>query len=277
MPASRNVMTASRAPASRMHLEFGHALAELSAAAILPYFRKPLTVSNKAGAAGFDPVTAADRAAERAIRKAVVDRFPDHGIVGEEYGVVTGKGRYRWVIDPIDGTRAFITGSPLWGTLIGLMDGERPALGLMNQPFTGERFWSDGRRAHWRGPSGKARSLDTRACARLSEAVLTSTHPDLFAPGEEAERFSAVRSRVRMTRFGGDCYGYCLLAAGFVDLIIEAGLKTYDIVALVPIIEAAGGLVTAWDGGPASEGGRIVAAGDPRVHQEAIAILGGRR
>ena len=147
----------------------------------------------------------------------------------------------------------------------------------MNQPFTGERFWSDGRRAHWRGPSGKARRIEHARLRAARDAVLTSTHPDLFAPAEEAARFNAVRSRVRMTRFGGDCYGYCLLAAGFVDLIIEAGLKTYDIVALVPIIEAAGGLVTTWDGGPASEGGRIVAAGDRRVHQEAMAILGGGR
>ena len=215
--------------------------------------------------------------AERAIRKAVLARFPDHGIVGEEFGAVAGAGRFRWVIDPIDGTRAFITGSPLWGTLIGLMDGQRPVLGLMNQPFTGERFWSDGRRAQGRGPGGRTRSLKTRPCARLADATLTTTHPDLFASGHEAGRFDAVRSRVRMTRYGGDCYGYCLLAAGFVDLIVEAGLKPYDIVALVPIIEAAGGLVTTWDGGPATDGGRIVAAGDSRVHQEALAILRGRR
>ena len=270
-------MTTDRSTASRVHLEFAHALADLSAGAILPYFRKPLAVSNKAGPSGFDPVTAADRAAERAIRKAVLARFPDHGIVGEEYGAVAGKGRYRWVIDPIDGTRAFIMGSPLWGTLIGLMDGASPTLGLMNQPFTAERFWSDGRRAHWRGASGKARSIKTRSCARLADAILTASHPDLFASADEAARFNAVRSRVRMTRYGGDCYGYCLLAAGFVDLIIEAGLKTYDIVALVPIIEAAGGIVTTWDGGPASEGGRIVAAGDSRLHQEALAILRGGR
>jgi histidinol phosphatase-like enzyme (inositol monophosphatase family) len=260
---------------SRAHLEFAHVLADISAGAILPHFRKPLTIRNKAGPAAFDPVTVADRAAEGAIRKAVMARFPDHGIVGEEYGTVAGKGRYRWLIDPIDGTRAFIMGSPLWGTLIGLMDGPRPILGLMNQPFTGERFWSDGRRAHWRGPSGNARRIKTRACARLGDAVLTTTHPDLFASTGEAACFGDVRSRVRMTRYGGDCYGYCLLAAGFVDLIVEAGLKPYDVVALEPIIEAAGGVVTTWDGGPASGGGRIVAAGDSRVHQEAMAILRG--
>jgi myo-inositol-1(or 4)-monophosphatase len=270
-------VTTDRDTATRAHLEFAHVLADISADTILPYFRKPLTISNKAGPSAFDPVTAADRAAERAIRKAIVARFPDHGIVGEEFGTIVGKGRYRWLIDPIDGTRAFIMGSPLWGTLIGLMDGPRPILGLMNQPFTGERFWSDGHRAHWRGPGGKARRIKTRACARLGDAVLTTTHPDLFATVADAARFGDVRSRVRMTRYGGDCYGYCLLAAGFVDLIVEAGLKPYDVVALVPIIEAAGGVLTTWDGGPASEGGHIIAAGDKRVHQEAMAILRGGR
>jgi myo-inositol-1(or 4)-monophosphatase len=270
-------VTTDRNRATRAHLEFAHVLADISAGGILPYFRKPLTISNKAGPSAFDPVTAADRAAERAIRKAIVARFPDHGIVGEEFGTIVGKSRYRWLIDPIDGTRAFIMGSPLWGTLIGLMDGPRPILGLMNQPFTGERFWSDGHRAHWRGPGGKARRIKTRACARLGDAVLTTTHPDLFATVADAARFGDVRSRVRMTRYGGDCYGYCLLAAGFVDLIVEAGLKPYDVVALVPIIEAAGGVLTTWDGGPASEGGHIIAAGDKRVHQEAMAILRGGR
>ena len=266
-------MTANRHTASRAHIDFAHEVANLSAKAILPHFRRTLAVSNKAGPTAFDPVTAADRAAERAIRKAVLNRFPDHGIVGEEYGAVAGAGRYCWVIDPIDGTRAFIIGSPMWGTLIGLMDGGQPILGLMDQPFTGERFWSDGRRANWRGRDGKARRIKTRACTRLADAVLSATHPDMFAPAPEAASFGAVRSRVRMTRYGGDCYGYCLLAAGFIDVIIEASLKPYDIVALIPIIEAAGGIVTGWDGGPATDGGNIIAAGDRRVHGEAIALL----
>jgi len=256
-----------------MYVDFAHVVADISADAILPYFRKPLSVTNKAGAgAGFDPVTPADRAAERAIRKAVKARFPQHGIIGEEFADVAGKGRYRWLIDPIDGTRAFITGSPLWGTLIGLLDGPTPVLGLMNQPFTGERFWSDGRVSRLRGPGGKVRRLKTRACARLADATLTSTHPDLFSSADAA-RFRGVKSRVRMTRFGGDCYGYCLLAAGFVDLILESGLKPYDIVPLIPISEAAGGRVTTWDGAPAAQGGRIIAAGDARVHEAAMKLL----
>jgi myo-inositol-1(or 4)-monophosphatase len=260
--------------ASKTHLQFAHALADRSGAVIRPYFRRALAVASKGGRAAFDPVTAADRAAERAIRKAILARYPDHGIVGEEYGNVAGRGRYHWVIDPIDGTRAFIMGSPLWGTLIGLIDGARPTLGLMDQPFTTERFWSDGRRAHCRRPGGRQQRLRTRPCARLADAILGSTHPDLFASGEEAGRFAALKSRVLMTRYGGDCYGYCLLAAGCVDLIVEAGLKPYDVVALVPIVEAAGGFISTWGGAPAMAGGRIVAAGDARVHQEALAILG---
>jgi myo-inositol-1(or 4)-monophosphatase len=258
-------------------VEFAHALADISGKAILPYFRKPIGVTNKGGTAGFDPVTAADRAAERAIRKAIRARFPDHGIVGEEFAAVTGSSRYRWLIDPIDGTRAFIMGSPLWGTLLGLMDGPTPILGLMDQPFTGERFWSDRAGARWRGPHGKTRRIATRPCAGLADAILTSTHPEMFKAGGEAARFDAVRSRVRMTRYGGDCYGYCLLAAGHVDVVIETSLKPYDIMPLVPIIEAAGGVVTTWEGTPATDGGRIVAAGDGRVHQEALAILRGMR
>jgi myo-inositol-1(or 4)-monophosphatase len=270
-------VTSARNTAVETHLEFAHVLANISGEAILPYFRKPLAVKNKAGVSGFDPVTAADRAAERVIRKAVLQRFPDHGVVGEEYGAILGKGRYRWLIDPIDGTRAFITGSPLWGTLIGLIDGSRPTLGLMNQPFTGERFWSDARQAHWRGPNGEMRRIRTRACARLADAVLTTTHPDVFVSPADLARFDDLRARVRMTRYGGDCYGYCLLAAGCIDVIVEAGLKAYDVVALVPIIEAAGGVITTWEGEPALEGGRIIAAGDRRVHEQAMAVLRGSR
>jgi histidinol-phosphatase len=259
----------------RAHLEFAHRLADLSGPAILPYFRKTIAIKNKAGASGFDPVTAADRAAERRIRKAIVEHHPDHGIVGEELGVRLGTGPYQWVIDPIDGTRAFITGSPLWGTLIGLLEEGRPRLGLMNQPFTGERFWSHGAAARARAPDGSIRRLKTRSCAGLREATLTTTHPDLFASGPENTAFQRLKAKARMTRYGGDCYGYCLLAAGFIDIIVECGLKPYDVVALIPIIEGAGGVITTWRGEPATAGGRIVAAGDARVHEEALALLRG--
>ena len=228
---------------------------------------------NKAGAAGFDPVTPADRAAERVIRAAIAKRFPDHGIIGEEFAPRPGAGRHQWVVDPIDGTRAFIAGSRLWGTLIGLIEDGTPVLGLMHQPFTSERFWADGRTTRMRGPNGKVRRLKTRACARLADAVLTTTHPDLFFAASEIARFDEVRSRVRMTQYGGDCYGYCLLAAGFVDIIVEAGLKPHDVVALIPIVEGAGGQITTWDNKPALQGGRILATGDKRVHEEALALL----
>jgi histidinol-phosphatase len=255
--------------------KFAHDLADLSAAAILPYFRRSLRVTNKHAGSGFDPVTAADRAAERAIRAAIAKRFPDHGILGEEFAAVAGAGRYQWVVDPIDGTRAFIMGSPLWGTLIGLVADGRPLLGIMDQPFTRERFWGDGVAAHMRGPDGKSRRLRTRGCAGLGDAVLTSTAPELFASREERASFARARERARMTRYGGDCYGYCLLAAGLVDVVIEAGLKPHDIVALIPIIEGAGGRITTWDGKPALAGGRIVASGDPSVHAETLALLQG--
>jgi myo-inositol-1(or 4)-monophosphatase len=176
-------------------------------------------------------------------------------------------------VDPIDGTRAFIMGSPMWGTLIGLLDGGSPLLGFMDQPFTRERYWSSADVSHLRIGDGPAQRITTRACPRLADAMLSTTHPDLFEPGAEIEAFARLTSEVRMTRYGGDCYAYCLLAAGFVDLIVEAGLKPYDIVALIPIIERAGGRISTWDGGPATAGGRIVAAGDPRLHEQAIAVL----
>jgi histidinol phosphatase-like enzyme (inositol monophosphatase family) len=254
-------------------LDFAHGLADLSGTIIRPYFRKTLAVANKGEKGAFDPVTKADRAAERAIRRAIKERWPDHGLIGEELGSAGEDRRFRWVVDPIDGTRAFIMGSPLWGTLIGLLDEEEPILGLMDQPFTGERFWSGATGAHMRTGAGKPRRIKTRACASLAEATLTTTHPELFAEGREAQAFARLAGRVRMTRYGGDCYGYCLLAAGFVDLVVEAGLKAHDVVALIPIIERAGGRMTTWEGGPATSGGTVIAAGDARLHEQAMAIL----
>jgi histidinol phosphatase-like enzyme (inositol monophosphatase family) len=255
-------------------IDVAHVLADLAGAAILPHFRRRLKVTNKSGA-GYDPVTVADRAAERAMRAAIAKQFPEHGIVGEEFAPRPGAGIHQWVLDPIDGTRAFIMGSPLWGTLIGLLVDGVPVLGVMDQPYTRERFWGVKGRAHLRGPDGSTRRLKARECATLAEAVLTTTHPDLFAVRPEGAAFARVRARARMTRYGGDCYGYCLLAAGFVDIVVEAGLKPHDIVALIPIIEGAGGQITTWDNQPATDGGRILATGDRRLHAEAIALLRG--
>ena len=257
-------------------LAFAHDMADQSARVILPHFRKRIAVENKAAAgASFDPVTAADKAAERLIAKALKSYWPDHSIVGEEYGRRDGASSYRWVIDPIDGTKAFILGLPIWGTLIGLIDGETPMLGMMNQPFTGERFWSGEKASYMRTAAHEAKRIRTRACPDLASAMLSTTHPDLLAAGEETERFFALKDRARMTRYGGDCYAYCLLAAGFIDLVVESGLKPHDIVALIPIIERAGGIITTWDGKPATDGGRILACGDPKLHDKAMRVLAG--
>ncbi len=254
-------------------LEIGHRLCDLSREAVLPFFRQPIDVENKAGSGGYDPVTAADQAAERVIREELARSCPHHGIVGEEFGAERADAADVWVIDPIDGTRAFITGSPLWGTLVGLIGSGQPELGLMDQPFTGERFWAGAERSYWRGNSGEIRELSTRACPSLGSAVLATTHPDLFASGEEADGFFRIKDQVRMSRYGGDCYSYAMLASGFIDIIVEAGLNSYDIAALIPIIEKAGGVVTTWDGKPAFNGGRIVACGDERLHEAALRVL----
>lgn len=265
----------SRSPAPRFTelLDFAHELADASGRAILPHFRKQIRIDNKAGDGGFDPVTAADRAAERVISRLVGQRWPDHGIVGEEYGNRLASARFRWIIDPIDGTRSFMTGSPMWGTLIGLMDGERATLGLVDQPYTRERFWSGQKTSHMRDASGRVRRIKTRPSPDIGGAVMMTTHPDLFAKGHEEDAFHRVKRKARMTRYGGDCYSYCLLAAGFVDLVVETDLKPFDIVAHIPLIERAGGVITAWDGGTAADGGRIVAAGDPRLHETVLKML----
>jgi histidinol phosphatase-like enzyme (inositol monophosphatase family) len=266
-------VTRSGRPGLPAFIAVAHELADLSGAAILPYFRRSIRVENKAGKGGFDPVTAADRSAERAISRSLSRYWPEHGLEGEEYGSRRGAGRLRWVVDPIDGTRAFILGLPVWGTLIGLMDGDIPLLGMMDQPYIRERFWSGVRASYLRGPDGKQRRLKTRACDQLGNAMLSTTSPDLFAPGVEQRGFAALKARVRAARYGGDCYAYCLLAAGYIDVVVESGLKAHDVVALIPIIERAGGCITTWDGRSAAGGGRIVATGDPRLHEEVLGVL----
>lgn len=268
-------MTASeRLPPARL-LETAHALADASGKVILKHFRKPLAVDNKAGRGAFDPVTEADRAGERAIRKLLGKLHPEHGVLGEELGAQDSGSPYTWVLDPVDGTRAFITGMPLWGTLIGLTYEGRAEVGLMDQPYTGERVWAAGGAAYWRSVDGRARRIAATACRRLEDARLTATTPDMFAEGAEQEAFAKLKARARLTRFGGDCYAYCLLAAGHIDVVVETSLKPYDIVALVPIIERAGGVVTTWEGERPEAGGRIVAAGDPKLHEAVLKVLGG--
>ncbi len=258
--------------------KFVEELADVSGEAILPFFRTALSAQNKSAVGGFDPVTEADHAAETAMRRLIEHFFPEHGIVGEEFGDRKLDAEYVWTLDPIDGTKSFICGFPTWGTLIGLSHNGAPVYGMMNQPFTRERFYSDGEAAFWRGPSRQVgtekRRLTTRPCATLSEATLMTTSPLLIEEGRLGA-FRRVEKEVRLSRYGGDCYAYCALAAGHVDLVIEAGLHPYDIVALIPIVRGAGGIVTTWSGEDASNGGAIVAASDPRVHEAALKLLAG--
>jgi myo-inositol-1(or 4)-monophosphatase len=248
-------------------------LAAAAGDAVLPFFRTSLSVENKSRGGNFDPVTAADRAAEQAMRAMIRENFPEHGIVGEEFGNERTDAEYVWVLDPIDGTKSFISGMPAWGTLIALMRHGEPVYGLMHQPFTREHFSGDGGAAHYRGPAG-ARALHARHCTSLGEATMMTTSPLLM---DDAERnaFGILEKSVRLSRYGGDCYAYCMVAAGHVDVVIEAGLKPYDVIPLIPIILGAGGVITTWDGGPAKNGGRVIAAGDKRVHEAAMAMLKG--
>ncbi len=247
-------------------------LATASGETILPFFRTALAVEVKKRDDGaFDPVTEADRAAEAAMRTLIRDSFPAHGIIGEEYGSERADAEYVWVLDPIDGTKAFISGMPIWGTLIALTRFGEPVFGMMHQPFTAERFAGDGGAAHYRGPAGK-RDLRVRPCASLKEAIIYTTSPLLMKPADR-ELFHRVEEKTRLSRYGGDCYAYCMLAAGLIDIIIETELKPHDVMALIPIVTGAGGVMTTWENGPPQTAGRIVAAGDRRVHAAALKLL----
>lgn len=247
--------------------------AALDAAAreTLPRFRQFVDVANKESR-GFDPVTEADREAERVIREVIEGRFPDHGIVGEEFGDKTGSTPYKWIIDPIDGTRAFISGIPVWGTLLALYENDRPVAGAMEQPFTGERFLAlDGQSTLYR--QGQTTPLKTGQVENLEHATLMTTDPNLFV-AEEDQSYFVLQSACQLTRYGCDCYAYGMLASGHVDLVVESGLNIYDIAALIPIIENAGGLVTDWNGGSAHNGGQILAAANQSIHRAAVDLLG---
>lgn len=251
------------------YLALAAELADVAGAAIRPYFRRPLAVDDKPD---LTPVTVADRAAEQAMRRLIETRFPKHGIIGEEFGRVREDAELVWVLDPIDGTKSFISGVPLFGTLIALTRGGDPILGIIDQPISGER---------WVGAAGRPTTLNgaairCRECPGLASATLFATTPDMFL-GPDAASFARVSAAVKLVRFGADCYAYGLLAAGFVDLVIEASLKPYDFCAMIPIIEGAGGLATDWRGerlGLASDG-RVLMAGDRRAHLAAHALLDG--
>ncbi len=248
-------------------------IAEVAAAETLPRFRKQGVVSNKE-LESFDPVTEADREAERAIRALIHAEFPDHGILGEEHGNENMASRHVWVIDPIDGTRAYISGLPVWGTLVGFTEDGDAVAGMMSQPFTGELFYANASGAHYEGPGGP-RVLATRKTTRLADATLFTTTPALFKAREARQRYDGLEAKVRLARYGTDCYAFAMVASGSVDVAVDPGLKPYDIVALIPIIEQAGGVVTRRDGGPAETAGDIVAAASPELHRAALDLLNG--
>ena len=256
-----------------------HALADAAAAQTLPRFRRrDLDVDDKGGsrfdAGRFDPVTEADRAAEAAMRAVLAERRPLDAVLGEEEAARPGTSGLTWVLDPIDGTRAFITGAPVWGTLIAVGDADGPAFGIIDQPYTGERFWG-GFGAAALSRAGAETPLRTRARADLASATILTTHPEI-GTAEERAAFKRLAARCRLVRHGLDCYGYAMVAAGHADLVVEAGLHPYDIQGPMAVVEAAGGVVTDWEGRPAWSGGRVVAAGDPDLHRAAIEALSGR-
>ncbi len=252
-------------------------LGDAATETILPFFRTAIGTEDKNKGGRFDPVTEADRAAEVAMRRMIERQFPDHGIVGEEFGTKNPDAEYVWVLDPIDGTKAFISGLPTWGVLIGLLHRGRPCYGMMVQPFTQERFVGDGTKAQWRGTglglSRGIRRLTTRKCATLKEATLMTTSPLLYSE-DKLEALRRLEAEARLTRYGVDCYAFAMLAAGHVDCVVESGVQPYDVVALIPVVEGAGGIMTDWKGGDASKGGDVVASGDRRLHDEALARLG---
>jgi inositol-phosphate phosphatase/L-galactose 1-phosphate phosphatase/histidinol-phosphatase len=250
-------------------IDFAHRLADQTGEIIRRKFRTPLTVAHKPDAS---PVTEVDREAETAIRDMVRATYPEHGVIGEEFEAERPDADYVWVVDPLDGTKGFITGKPLFGTLIGLLRGGLPVLGLIDHPILRER---------WIGARGHATSVNgdpaqVRACASVSEAVLFTTDPDTFQ-GTDGEAFRRVRDTSRMTMYGGDCYCYGLLASGLVDLIVEVGLGPDDYFPMIAMIEEAGGVVTDWSGAPfdMNSDGRILVAGDEAVYTEALALLKG--
>ena len=257
-------------------IAFAHKLADVSGETIRPYFRQRLDVADKKmmieGKAIFDPVTEADKNAEKAIRAVIDAERPDDGILGEEFGEKLGNNGLRWVLDPVDGTRAFINGRHEWGSLIALEQDLKPVLGVIDQPWIGERFVGANGQAelHYKGA---ITPLKTRKGVALEDAILCATHPDAFYRPGEAEAFRRVEKKAKLTRWGGDCYIFGLLALGFCDVIVESTFKRWDVAALIPLVEGAGGVITNWQGGDCSAGGQCIAAGDKRIHAAALELL----
>lgn len=257
---------ASLAELEGFALDLGRTAGNIASA----HFRRAYTIDNK-DETGFDPVTSADRAIEAVLRKAILERYPDHGIVAEEEGPRPSASPFTWYLDPIDGTRAFMMGLPLWGTLIGLTRDHAPLFGLLSQPILGEVFLGTPSASWLISEEGRSR-LKARACSGLDRAVLACTHPDLF-DGASAAAFAALAESCLLHRFGGDCYNYAMLAAGFIDLVVEGQLHPWDVVPLIPIVEGAGGVITDWRGSAPLSGGLVVAAATPELHRRALKVL----
>ena len=262
-------MAASPVPDLDVLIAFADRLADAAGAAIRPYFRQPIDVVSKADAS---PVTVADRNSERAMRDLIEAHYPDHGIYGEEFGVVRPDADYVWILDPVDGTKSFITGLPIFGTLIALCHRDEPIIGIIDQPILRER---------WTGASGRAtllngRPVRVRPCAGFSEAALFTTSNELFSP-EETVAFRKVLQQIRVFRLSGDCYAFAMLASGFADLVVESKVQPYDFAALIPVVQGAVGVITDWAGAKLSvrQPSRVLASGDTGLHQKALALLAG--
>ena len=251
--------------------EFARAMANAAAAAILPYFRNDNRIDTKPGVV-WDPVTEADRAGERIMRRMIEERFPDHGINGEEYGRKEGRSGMTWILDPVDGTRAFICGMPTWTTLIGLSLDGVPKVGLMNQPYVGECFYGNPAGA-WCDYRGTLSQLKVKARRPLAEATFCTTAPELYRSEAEQRVLAAMSKTTRLTRYGGDAYFFALVAAGQIDIAMDAHMQAYDIAPLIPVIAGAGGCAATWDGKPAADGGDVVAASNPELLAEVLDVV----
>ena len=255
-------------------LGFLRRLADAAAVETLRYFRTGSTVENKFDV-GFDPVTEGDKGAEAAIRAILDAEYPEHGIIGEEFGIKNADRTHVWVIDPIDGTRAFIAGVPVWGTLVGLKVNGHARMGFIHQPYLGELYVADGTASYLIKEKGGQAHLQTRTQCKLEDAIVFTTAPSLYE-GKEREGFERLERTARLARYGTDCYGAAMVAAGHADIWIEPGLQTYDIVGVIPVIEQAGGVVTRIDGGRAEDGGTIIASGSKALHEEAVGVFLGQ-
>ncbi|PCI50955.1 MAG: histidinol-phosphatase [Alphaproteobacteria bacterium] len=247
-------------------------LANAAAEITLPMFKKPVDVINKGKKfqLNFDPVTKADRQSEKVISTLISEAYPDHNILGEEHGAVqNSESSHTWVIDPIDGTRAYICGIPTWGTLVALGNRGGPVIGMLDQPYLKERYIGTPEGSYLNGTR-----ISCRPCTELSQATLSTTDPtQFFACDEDLQAFRRVAAKVRLVRNGYDCYAYAMVAAGFIDVVIESGLEPYDIQALIPIVEGAGGIITNWTGGSAANGGQVVASATQELHEQVLSLL----